>query len=113
MSPDLPGVMWTAPRLPNLGPEFEPLRGRPFVRDSAVFREPFTHIHTEDAGRWFSCPTAEVRRVSPVMQAYRLFRAGLGHGVERPSAALTEGLAVLVNIDIELDNAALREVTGG
>jgi hypothetical protein len=109
ISPDLPGVPLDGPALIHLGPEFNAIRGRPFIRDTDVFREPLATGEDKPAGRWLSCPTAEMRSVAEIVAVYRHHKLGLGLGVDQPSAALLDGLAVLAETEIELHNAGAVE----
>lgn len=117
ISPDLDGVAHAsigAPArkrldLPHLGDEFADLRTLPFIRDSEVFRDPFSVSPEDEAGRWRVCPTSEIRRVAPLVEAYRLFRLAGTMGAN-PSAALVEAVAILAGADLEMDAAYLEEV---
>lgn len=102
-----------APRHPlplrHLGDEFAGLRTLPFLRDSEVFRDPFCVSPAEEAYRWRVCPTSEIRRVAPIVEAYRLHRLTGSLGTN-PSAALVEAVAILAEADLEMDLAFLEEV---
>lgn len=95
--------------LDHLGAEFAYLRTAPFLRDSEVFRDPFSVSPEEEAGRWRVCPTSEIRRVAPLVEAYRLHRLTGSMGAN-PSAALVEAVAILAGVDLEMDSAYLEEV---
>lgn len=96
------------PDLPNLGPEFDSVRGTHYIPDSRFLSMPFAGNETEEAGKWRVCPTSETRRVLPIIHLWRRHKSGvepIDRAVGVPSAALLEAFEVLANVEVELDNA--------
>lgn len=116
IGPECNDAQREGPDLPNLGPEFNPLRGGYYIRDSLVFSAPFAEDDATEAGRWRVCPTSAMRSVLPLVSLYRRHKLGIEpitQAVRVPSAALTEAIEVMTVADIEADNAALRLAMGG
>lgn len=111
-----PQVRLDGPKLANLGPEFEPLRGRPYLPDSAVLSAPFTRDAATELGRWRVCPLAEVAQIRQLLAIHGRVRLGVSRLTDEvpvPSAALVEAMEVLTVVDVELENAAIRAVGAG
>lgn len=104
----LPGVARCGPALPHLGPEFDPVRGAPYIRDSDVIRVLST-TDTTDAGRWRVCPVSEMRAAHDLVTVYRRWREGLPLGVATPSASLVEAMLTIRQAEYETDAARYAE----
>ncbi len=115
IGPECSDAVRDGPDLPNLGPEFDVLRGGYYVPDARVFSTPFAGDDAKEVGRWRVCPTSEMRAALPIVAMYRRHKLGvepITQAVRVPSAALTEALEVLTVADIEADNAQLRLALG-
>lgn len=111
-----PDATYDGAELPNLGPEYDILRGGWYVPDYNFLKIPFAESDAEEKGRWRSCPIAETRRVMPIVHLWRRHKLGIepiDKAIRAPSAALMEAFEVLAIAEIEVDNAHMRMITGG
>lgn len=111
-----PDAVYDGAELPNLGPEYDILRGGWYVPDHNVVRIPFAESDAKEDGRWRACPVAEMRRMMPIIHLWRRHKLGVepvSEAVRTPSAALVEAFEVLAIAEIEVDNGHMRVIMGG
>ncbi len=102
-----PDAVYDGAELPNLGPEYDTLRGGWYVPDYNFVKIPFAEADKEEKGKWRACPISEARRVRPILELWRRQKyAGDAHvppGLLRMSVGIEHVDDVWADLSAALD----------